>query len=196
MGNNYDDDGNKKKTTKKKKKSKKKSNNLLKIGIGLGLAAVGVVAIVASGGSLAPAVVGAAKVIGVTVGVAVGTQIAKNIVNSITSGGGKKDVKKNIFNNVGSAAADGILAGGATVATMGTLHTYLKDYAGYGIGSKELGIEAMYNTPNTPGGTIISIKKLDRFHLDLDNIHGLHFHIGKTKSQREAHRIIIGWGVW
>lgn len=70
---------------------------------------------VASGGLLAPAVVGAAKVIGVTVGVAVGTQIAKNIVNSITSCGGKKDVKKNIFTNVGLAAADGILAGGEKV---------------------------------------------------------------------------------
>lgn len=111
INNNYYYDGNKKKTTKKKKKS----NNLLKIWIGLGLAAVGVVAIVASGGSLAPAVVGAAKVIGVTIGVAVGTKIAKNIVNSITSGGDKKDVKKNIFNNIESAAADGILAGGEKV---------------------------------------------------------------------------------
>lgn len=108
--NNYDD-GNKKKTTKKKKKS----NNLLKIWIGLGLAAVGVVAIVASGGLLAQTVVGAAKVIVGTVGVAVGTQIAKNIVNSITSGGGRKDIKKNIFNNIESAAADGILAGGEKI---------------------------------------------------------------------------------
>lgn len=166
---------------------------MLKIGIGLGLVAIGVVAIVASGGSLAPAVIGAAKVIGVTVGIAVGTQIAKNIVKSVTSGGGTKNIKKNIFNNVGSAAADGVLAGGATVATMGTLNTYLKDYAGYGIGSKEYGVEAMYSTPSTEGGTIISIKKLDRFRIDLDRVHGLHFHIGKTKSQREIHRVIIGW---
>lgn len=86
-----------------------------------------------------------------------------------------------------------MLAGGITVATMGTLNTYLKDYAGKGIGSKELGIEALYNTPTTEGGTIISIKKLDRFRIDLDRLHGLHYHIGKTKSQREAHRIIIGW---
>ena len=111
INNNYYYDGNKKKTTKKKKKS----NNLLKIWIGLGLAAVGGVAIVASGGLLAPAVVGAAKVIGGTVGVAVGTQIAKNIVNSITSCDGRKDIKKNIFTNVGLAAADGILAGGEKV---------------------------------------------------------------------------------
>ena len=58
INNNYYYDGNKKKTTKKKKKTtkkKKKSNNLLKIWIGLGLAAVGGVAIVASGGLLAPA---------------------------------------------------------------------------------------------------------------------------------------------
>lgn len=51
----------------------------------------------------------------------------------------------------------------------------------------------MYNTPSKPGGTILSVDKLNRLHLDLNVIDGLHYHIGKTKTQREVHHHIIKW---
>lgn len=51
----------------------------------------------------------------------------------------------------------------------------------------------MYNTPTKPGETILSVDKLNRFHLDLDVVDRLHYHIEKTKTQRELHHHIIKW---
>lgn len=52
----------------------------------------------------------------------------------------------------------------------------------------------MYNTPNTPGGTIYAQKFSNgtKFRVDLDVINGLHYHFGKGKASK-AHHIIIPW---
>lgn len=50
----------------------------------------------------------------------------------------------------------------------------------------------MYNTPNTPGGTLISIKPIIKFRLDLDIYNGLHYHFG-TGASGKVHNIIVPW---
>ena len=62
---------------------------------------------------------------------------------------------------------------------------------GYKIGKN---IELMYKTPNTNGGTLISVRK--RFRIDYDEPKGLHGHWGKGKTARKIHRSLnpSRWG--
>lgn len=68
---------------------------------------------------------------------------------------------------------------------------YLEQCADIGFSFFNNHVQEMYNTPSKPGGTILSVDKLNRLHLDLNVIDGLHYHIRKTNIQREVHHHII-----
>ena len=92
--------------------------------------------------------------------------------------------------DVDDAFSTGVLVGGGIVAAMGVGEYYLENIAENGFSFFNGKVQGMYNTPRTPGGTI---DPFNSFHLDLDTINGLHYHIGKTKSLRKVHHIIIKW---
>lgn len=122
------------------------------------MAAIGVAAVVLSGGALLPAVVGATKVIGVCVDVAVTYQVTKNVIKTVSSGGGKNEIKKNAFNNVNDAAANGVLVGGEIVSAMGVGEYYLEQYADKGFSFFNKHVQGMYNTPS---------KRVEQYYLSI-----------------------------
>lgn len=122
------------------------------------MAAIGVAAVVLSGGALLPAVVGAAKVIGVCVAVAVTYQVTKNVIKTVSSSGGKNEIKKNAFNNVDEAAANGVFVGGGIVAAMGIGEYYLEQCADTGFSFFNNHVQGMYNTPS---------KRVEQYYLSI-----------------------------
>ena len=166
--------------------------NWAKIAIGAAAITIGVIATVATGGAALPALIGAAKIVAISVAVSVTVKVATNVVKTVSSGGGVKEVKQTALKDVGDAVADGIMWGGLSAgAIMGT-QAYLQSAADYGFSIANGKIQGMYNTPNTSGGTLISIKPINKFRLDLDIYNGLHYHIGKGAAGK-VHNIIVPW---
>ena len=164
-----------------------------KIIIGSVAVAAGVAATVLTCGTAAavPALIGSVKLAAAGAAIGAGISATEHLIKEgSTEGLGKAML---------DGAATGYMAGGLVAGTMQLGRVALtKGGSGISFG-KEKSIQLFYHTPNTKGGTIISIKKkmagvgrTYRFRVELDIENGFHFHAGFGRTAKR-HRIIIPW---
>ena len=164
-----------------------------KIIIGSVAIVAGVAATVLTCGAAAavPALVGSVKLAAAGAAIGAGINATEHLIRERSMEGLGKAIV--------DGAATGYMSGGLIAGTMQLGRVALtKGGRGISLGEKK-SIELFYHTPNTKGGTIISIKKkmlrigkTYRFRIDLDIENGLHFHSGFGKAAKQ-HRKIIPW---
>ncbi|MDD6573293.1 MAG: hypothetical protein PUF12_12990 [Thermoflexaceae bacterium] len=162
-----------------------------KVVIGTVAIAVGVAVTALTGGTALPALIGSLKL--ATAGAVIGASVGatKHLIKEKTVTG----IGKSMLNGAATGyMAGGLVAGGIQVGRV----ALTKAGSGISLGKKKT-VEMFYHTPETKGGTILSVKKklvksqrTYRFRLDLDIENGLHFHSGVGKAAKK-HRRILSW---
>ena len=158
--------------------AKENKNNLIKIGVGIGVAAIGVGITVATGGAALPAIVAAGKAIaisGVTsAALGGGITTAKLAVRGeLNEPGSWKEVAKSAWDGL----ADGVMWGGIMAGGTQTISAGFKELAKHEILSKE-GIPLIQNkvkilspdkltTMNRTGNNGGTLLKIGNFHIDV-----------------------------
>ena len=172
--------------------------NWLKVVVGVAAIVVGVVVTVATGGSVAPAIIGGVKT-ALTVGaISAGTSAATSVVQSVIEGDDIKTTVKKACSAAVDGFCDGFMTGGIMAGASMTYGSLLKNAKGFKIGTtakEQYGrVNIGYGNPSKNGNTLISVQNKagkTLFHLDADSINMLHMHYKSAKKAITVHRIGI-----